>query len=486
MIKRFPGTLPFLFLAAALGAEERVLELSLEDAIAQALETNLTVRIERIEPSISRESLRFAKGAFDPALEAGYTYSNTERFGFSTEFETAEIRAGVSGQLPWGTRYFLGMDATDQTTPFDLTSGAAIDSVDTFAGLSITQPVLRNFGLKGSFSEVRVARLRVEQSEASFERTVMDIVAATVRAYMDYYFAQGNLEVAERNRDLASQLLEDNRKRVETGVMAPLDLVQAESEAALREVSVISAEALLRQSENRLKNLILDSAETFFRTRIRIEPPAEPTFEVPDLRADFKTALSRRPEVLIAEHELKSSELDLDRSRQNALPQLDLVASAGRQGRDDRLNSSWSALRDNGRDEYSIGAVFSLPFPNRSRSAEKATAFLNRNQARLAITQVQQQIQLEIDNTATQLEADWKRIQAARTARQLAEKSLEAEEKKLQAGTSSTFIVLRLQGDLAAAEIREINALTDYLVSLAEYERARGLILEKFGITLDD
>jgi len=280
-------------------------------------------------------------------------------------------------------------------------------------------------------------------------------------------------------------LLKDNQKRVETGAMAPLDLVQAESEAALREVSVISSRALLKQARNALKSLIWSEANTVLSLDLEILPPEVPDFFEPDLARDYQLALANRPEYLASVSGLNIRQLELSQLRRNALPQLDIVGSAGRRGLDSNLDDSLNQAFGDGDPSYSIGAVFSLPFPNRSRSAEKTQAYLRRNQAELSLQKLEQDIQLELDDAGTRLTADWERIKAARTARELSEKSLQAEEKKLQAGTSTTFVVLRLQGDLAIAEIREINALADYTISLARYHRVRGKILDIFNIALE-
>jgi outer membrane protein TolC len=440
---------------------------------------------------VADQQVRFASGLFDPVLRSEYLYSNQEYEGLSREEENASLSFGVSSVLPWGTQLSATVDTNDFTSPFtrDQNSNQVISTsvdtgVSTFAGLTVTQPVLRGFGLDGSYAEVRIARESAASSWEGFRAQVMDTVEATVSAYQSLYFSQQSLIIAERNRDLALQLLKDNRKRVETGAMAPLDIVQAESEAALREVSVISAGALLRQAQNNLKRLIWDDPATVLSLDLEILPPKEPTYFEPDLVRDYKLALDHRPEYLASLSGLNIRELQVRQTRRNALPQLDIVGSVGRIGYDFQ-NDSISDSLENGSNNYTIGAVFSVPFPNRTRSAEKTQAYLRRNQAELSIQQLEQDIQLELDNAATRLTADWQRIQAARTARELAEKSLQAEEKKLQAGTSTTFVVLRLQGDLANAEIREINALADYRVSLARYNRARGQILDEFNISLE-
>lgn len=480
-----PFTTLALLALLAPAAHAEVLRLGMEEAIAAALERNFSVSIERIEPRVAEEALRSAKGAFDPVWESEYGYRNEELPFYQDAEESAMLRFGVSSTLPWGTEIEAELNANDRTTPFDTFTGQAFDSVNTFAGIVLTQPLLRNFGLKGTYTRVRVARESVGVSWQGFRARVMDVVADVVTAYQNLFFAQENLRIAEQNRDLALQLLQDNRRRVETGAMAPLDIVQAESEAALREVSVISARAFQRQARNALKRLIWADPDSILQLELEIQPPQEPEEFLPDRVRDYTHAMASRPEYLASLSGLVIRDLELEELRRNALPRLDLVGSYGRRGLDTSLDESVDQAFNAGYEQYAIGAVFSLPFPNRTRSAERITASLRRNQAELGLRQLEQDIRLELDNAATQLNADWERIHAARTARQLSEKSLQAEEKKLQAGTSSTFVVLRLQGDLADAEIREINALTDYAVSLARYHRVRGRILEVHGIELN-
>jgi outer membrane protein TolC len=483
MNNRLLQQLALLLPASALCASEPI-TLSMDQAIAEALERNFSIRIERIGPQIAEQDVRAASGAFDPVLNSEYNYELRELGESPIDDESAYFRFGVGSTLPWGTQWQASIETSDRTSPLDPLLPPAYDSISSFAGIVVTQPILRNFGLDGTWSGVRIARESSAAAWELFRGRVMDIVTDTVRAYQNVYFAEETLRIALRNRDLALQLLKDNRKRVETGSMAPLDLVQAESEAALREVSVISARALLRQSRNALKALVWDEGETVLDLELSITPPAEPEQFEPLPERDFQLALANRPEYLAALAGLNIRQFELRQLKRNALPQLDLVGSAGRVGISRDFDDSLETALSDGDAAYSIGAVFSLPFPNRTRSAERTQAYLRRNQAELGLRQLEQQIRLQLDDAGTQLKADWERIKAARTARELAEKSLQAEEKKLKAGTSSTFVVLRLQGDLANAEIRETNAIADYSTSLAVYDRVRGRILDSYNIHL--
>jgi outer membrane protein TolC len=467
----------------------QTLTLSMDDAIASALDRNFAIRIERIEPDIAQEEVRSASGLYDPVLESRYLYQRDELAEWDRDEEAVSVEMSVGATLPWGTHIEGSVLSSDSTTPIDPLTDAFNRKIQTnvrsFAGISVRQPILRGFGLDGTHTRVRIARESAEASWQGFRARVMNTVQSTIAAYQSLYFAQENLRIAERNRDLAVQLLKDNRKRVETGAMAPLDIVQAESEAALREVSVISAGALLKQAQNGLKQLVWDNPESVLELDLQILPPEEPAYFDPDLARDYQLAIENLPEYISTESGLRIRQWQVRETRRNALPQLDLTGSYGHVGIRDELNDSLSDAFGDGEKSYSVGAVLSIPFPNRSRSAERTQAYLRRNQAQMELTQLEQSIRIELDNASTQLKADWERIQAARRARELSEKSLRAEEKKLQAGTSTTFVVLRLQGDLAIAEIRETNALADYRVALARYHRARGKILDVHNISLE-
>lgn len=464
-----------------------VLELTLEDAIASALERNFTIARNAIGPRIAEQNIRSAEGIFDPVVEGSYNFSSTQFPGFEVESENASVSTQVGSLLPWGTEWTFGVNANDRTTPLDTLTRDALDTVDTFVGVTVSQPLLRDFGLKANRAGVRIARQNLEVAEATFEAAVMDTVVDTVAAFQRLLSARENLRIAIQNRDLALRLLKDNRKRVETGAMAPLDIVQAQSEAALREVSVLNAEALVTFSTNSLKGLIWNDANSVADIDLRLVPPDDPEEIVPDIASDWNHAQLRRPEMVAAQAGRAISEIEVNRFRRNQLPELDLLAAVGRSGRAKTLADSFDdTFSDSGRDEWSVGLVMRVPLFNRTRSANYQRALLLRNDADLEVAQLEQSIRLELENAADQVRRDWLRIEAARTARELAQKSLEAEEKKLQAGTSSTFVVLRLQGDLALAESRETNALADYATSVAAYHRVTGRILDAYRIRIAD
>lgn len=463
--------------------------LSLEAALQGALSRNFAVRLSEVDSQVAAEGVREAAGVFDPRLTAEYSYSNTNYLGLNKNGEDSSVSVGVSGLLPTGTEYAVGINGSDTFTPFgrDDTPDRQEFTGDlsgTSAYASITQPLMSGFRSNANRSRLVIARRQRDQGEEAFRATVIDTVTETVGAFHDLYFAERNLAIAERNRANASQLLQDNRRRVDAGAMAPLDIYQAESEVAVRTSVVISARQQRRGAENRLKGLIMNDAASVLDRHYSVADLPPPSEVEPHPAHDYATALEWRPDyqATLAQRDIR--EVEVERDRWAARPQVDFFARASRYSSAATFGESLHTLDDRGTDNYSVGLVFSHPLFNRTSEARRATSYLRRNQAELLQRQLEQQIMLDLDNAAAAVTAAWERVESTRLARDLAQKSLEAEEKKLQIGTSSTFVVLRLQSDLANAEIRELASIVDYYTALASYERARGTTLQAFHLEL--
>ena len=468
--------------------------LSVDDAIAQVLARNYTLRIAAVDPEIAAQNVRSAAGDFDPAVFGEYRYDRGENAFSPTDSEAAQASLGVVGELPWGAQYDASVTSIDTTEPFVDTFFDPLDptvsvaqistSVTSRAAITVTQPILRGFGRDARAAGLFLAENAEAQSLEFFRATLIDTITTTVRAYYEMLLSRENLAVSVQNRDRAAQLLADNRRRVEEGVLAPLDLVQAQSEVALREVNVVQASRAARLAENQLRRLLHDDPTVILDTTLDLAPLPELIERPVNVASDYVQALEHRPDVRLAQLVLDAEGIRVRQTRRDSRPQLDLFASYGLTATEETLDDSLGQL-GNREANYGIGARFSIPFPNRTRDAARISAALRENQAELELRRIEQETLIAVDNAANRIETDWQRIQASREARELAQSALDAEEKKLQAGTSSTFVVLRLQGDLADARVREIAALTDYAVALAEYDAALGLTLVRRGVTLE-
>ncbi len=441
------------------GAER--ISISKQEAMTWALERNLGIERERSLIAIAEEGIALEKGVFDPVLSSSFTNSNAG--GESSD----SLNVEMNGALSTGAVYSIGFDANEEMdTEIGYTS---------FAGISFTQPLLRDFGFKPNLATLRIARHQLDQSEWEFKQTLLDTLAATIFAFNDLYESQKNLESSIRIRDLTAQTVEDNNKRIELGDMARLDIVEAQAQLASREERVLSARNSVVRAQNRFKQLVFRNAEEAIsydlEAEVYIEEENEREFE-----GYLSDLLKSSPQFRIGQIALEIARLRLGRDKNQSLPSLNLIAQYGYSGFGNSLGGSLESAISDGDEVYTIGASFRFPILNRSASAQRVISEQRARIAEVDLDSVKQAIQLEFHALYQVMQTNFKRVGATRLARELAEQSLDAEERKFNAGTSSTFFVLRLQSALATAEVREISAIADYNISVAEFNRLRGVL----------
>lgn len=464
--------------ATPVAADE--LTLTLPRAIAMALARNYTIRIDAFGPKIAQERVKEALGAFDPTVTARAQRSENN----NPQLLSPTIDAGGAGRsvndtfnadvrqlTPLGSIISLGAS----TERF---SGSGDEQYSSFAGLTITQPLLRDFGPGAALGPVRLARKDREVARWTFRQTLTDIITETAQAYEDAYFARENLGVTERSRDLASRLLADNTERVKLGVLTPLDISVARSQLAAREEAIINARQSLRELENALKLRVSDALERFLSVRLNIAPPAERDPGRLDFNVDLPHAFAWRPDYRQRRLDLDRRQITLVFDRNQASARLDLSASLGSNGLSRTVGESLGEAFAGENLAASAGLNLTIPIPNRAGRARVEASQLGIAQALVGLKRLEQQIIVLLDNAAGAVRSGRARITASAEALRLARESLDAENRKLAEGTSTSFVVLQLQNDLAAAESAALRARTDYHKAVAAYERESGRTLD--------
>jgi len=474
----------------ALEQRSEPLRIDLARAVRLALEKNFEIRVDSYSPLLAAARIREARGVFDPEFRFDWEWGAGEPLEFGTgalgverviaapESRSESITAGVGGLLAPGTTWDLSTEVLRQETQ-------GPESFQTFAGLRVAQPLFRGFGSDVNLAPIRIARIAHAESVWQFRNTVMDVVTRTALIYHDLLFARENLEVELRSRSLAQRLLDDNTQRADIGVMSPLDVTGARAEVAAREEGVILARRSVRDNENFLKQLVTDEVQKILgrpvepRTVPRLDPPVE------DVVVAIGRALEWRPDYRQALLDLGRRSLNIVVARDGVLPRIDLTASFGVNGLDRSLADSIQRTIDQEGPEWTVGAVVRVPIGNRGPRARRDTAELERAQALVSLKRLEQDIVVTVDNALGQIETGRQRIEATRQARLLARERLDAEEEKLRAGTSTTFVVLELQKDLATAEAAELRALADYNKAVITFDREIGATLDRHQIVLD-
>lgn len=471
--------------------------LTVEDAVKLALEHNLGVQVARVDPRVQDLSIAQARANWSPTLNSSLVNSSTDSptnsflsggQGPKISDDRFASNVGVAQILPWGASYSVGWDGA-RTTTTNIFSNFSPQLRSSLA-LSYTQPLLRNFNIDGIRQQLQVSLKNREISDIDLRQTIVGTTRSVRNAYWDLAYAIGSLEVQRQSLELARESLRNNRARVEIGTMAPIDIVEAEAEVAQREEAVILAEAQIQRAEDNLRALIYDPSMPDF-WNIRIEPAEIPPFQpmTVDAEAAVRTALDRRTDLQQTKKTIEANDISIRYFRNQTLPDVSASFDYGLTG----LGGTQFVRGEGfpgpiiGQTQRSFGSVlgdlFANEFPNWALSlnisypigtstadASLARARLQNSQAQIQLKNQQLQVATQVRDAARQVQTNQKRVEATRASRQLAERRLEAEEKKFQAGMSTSFFVFQAQRDLSQARANELRALTDYNRSIVDYE----------------
>lgn len=285
MIRVSPAALALVFAAAAIPAAAQdappaspapvvspgpatetgpVLDLSLDEAVKRTLANNADIAVEKFNPQSSEESVRQLRAFYEPYLTSTLSQNSatspaTNAFSGAEKVnsDTFTYNFGAAENLPTGGAAQVTFNNNRQTTNSVFTTFNP--SFSSRFNLSLSQPLLRNFAIDSNRYQIKVAKKNREISDVQFHQTVVNTVAGVKQSYYDLIYAIDNLEAAKKSLGLAQQLLQENQIKVRVGTLAPLDVVQAQSEVASREAGVIAAQAAVADAEDTLKRSIFDT-----------------------------------------------------------------------------------------------------------------------------------------------------------------------------------------------------------------------------------
>jgi outer membrane protein TolC len=559
---------------------EGKLVLSIDDAVALALENNLDIAVARYQIPFSQADLLRAKsggatrgvaGEFQSsALFAGAVGTGlSSSGGFSTGGAGG---AGFSGggaknagsspccdpfagfQFGWdrattplGTTALTGVPfVTQQTTGYtgfytqgfltgtsvtwgltgNRQSSTALTSifnpqVPTTMFLSLNQPLLSGYGYRANAVFIRQAQNALKIADSTFRQQVIATVGQVLALYYALLADKEQVRVAQQAVAYAQKLLSDNKKQVEIGTLAPIEVVRAESEVATDEQNLVVAQTTYKQDQEKLKTSLskrvdVNLAAVDVEVTDKLPDPQEG--DVPPLAEALKIAAKNRPEIEQAELNLRYQEYTLKSVRNRLLPSLNLFASYFPSGLSGNTvvcppgtvptgqlcaesaqsfvhpvgtnpNGAWQALTQTfhgNYPDYSFGVTFQVPIRNRAAQADAARALLEDRELRTMEQRQVNVVEQDVRNAEIAVTQAKAQIEAAKKATRLAQETLDAEQKKFKLGESTVFLVIQAQRDLVTAEGNEAKAHATYAQALTTFQQATATILDKHNIQIAD
>ena len=565
--------------------------LSLQDAIALALENNLDIQVQRYNPMIAGTELKRAKGG---GLLRGLDYNVRElpqgvggpggplltSLGASASLSQVsaasadlavinqqQTNLSVQSAIPYSSGSpipaydpFLDLainanhTSTPQTSPFTTgaynllqnqisgdgsyeqgfstgtrfnvsyianryNTGSLRSDYDPYTaaslGITVTQPLLQGFGIDVNRRFIRIAGNEQKIASLVFNQQLITTISSVIRLYWDFVSLRGDVRVKEQELAAAQKLYDDNKQQVDVGTLAPLQLKQAAAEVARAKQDLINSQSLVDQQEIILKNILTrtGSADPSLDD-VRIVPLdhiiVPKSDDLPPSGELVAEALKNRPDLAQAQIEITNAGLSLKGSKNELLPQFNIVAGATNNALAGSVNplppvgsapgtprspdpfllggagAVLSQIFQRNFPDYGIGFQLNIPLRNRVAQADVARDRLQLRQSEVRLKQTQNQVRVEVQNALVTLRRARASYDAAVETRRLQQEALEAEQQRFAVGQSTSFFVIQYERDLAQARSTEVIAMGDYAKAKAALDRALGTTLTSNNISLNE
>jgi outer membrane protein len=498
------------------------LRLTLEDAIRLTLLNNTDVRLARTPVDQARYRIMGAYAPFDPVL-TGNTLDQRSLSQASNELQGVGVTSLGTGTTSLSNQTLnqlnqLGTVAYTQTfetgTVFSTSfTGGKFDTNNGFYFinpyltaswiLQVTQPLLRNRGFAPNLAPVRIAQRGARASQDTFEAAVSTSIQQAINQYWNVVQAREGLRVADASLKQAQATYDHDKRSLDLGALPPLDIYRSESEVAQRRVASIQAEYQLTQQEDAFRQVIGADLDPYVEAMdldlVQDPAPLEPLFSI-DVSTAQALAEQHRPEFAALREQLASDDVSIRLARNNLLPDVELQGIYNPQGVGGNqynifvtpvvvtpggFGDALSQLIHFSYPTYSVGLSFNFPIHNRAARAALGEARVSKANDLYQMRRQQQTVRLDVLNAVHSLEQAKLSMSAAKIARDLAEKTVESEQRKYDLGTGTIFLVLEAQTELAQTEVSLVQAEVNYQMALAAVDHATGTLLERHHVELE-
>lgn len=496
--------------------------LSLNDCIALALQNNTNLQIQRLGPVAATTGVRRAWSQFDPravgAVNRKRNVIPATTFltaGSSPSLFTSELDASAGVRKTLLSGGAVSLDFTNQrlvTNP-SIVSPIVPQYVSTL-GLSLNQPLLRDFGWRYALLVVEIAQNTEQAAYHQYSASIANTIAQVEGAYWRFVLAIEAVQVQEQSLALAQELQRQNEGKFNVGALPQTAVLEAKSQVASREATLIQARNLAVIARDNLRALInaRDQSSLALMMIKPIDRPTVPDYPI-DLERSLRSALEQRPELIAARLSVHGAGLQRKVAENQLLPRLNFGGGLGVNGlggTDAQVQNPFppttpgatstlpvnpvvlggyghalGLLPDGRFYSWSAGATLEVPIDNALAKADYAKANIDFEQSSLSLRQLQEQVTLEIKQAVSNLQTDLKSIDATRLSRELAEENLRNQKARYDVGLATTKDLLDYQDQLTQARFREIDALTRYNTDLAEMRRVEGSLLSARNVLIE-
>ncbi len=374
---------------------------------------------------------------------------------------------------------------------------------DSILNFQFTQPLLRGAGVFANTAPLMIARRTLQQSRASFEAQVNDVIFQVVTQYWTVVQARGSLQVEQESLRLAEASYQRDKRALELGALPPLDIYRSQSEVAARHLQAIQGEYALKQTQDDLRLTIgANQDPAIHALNLELTEKSEPEGALDSISTDdaLKNALAARLELEASGYALENDEVSIRLAKNHLLPSLSLAGfyqTTGLGGNKYDLNtgalisrggfgSSFNQLSGFGFPGYGASLTLNLPIKNRGAEASLGAALVLRHRDLYAARQTREVITLQVNNAIRQLEEAKMTLEAGKVLYDLAQKSLAAEQRKYELGAETNFFVLDAQTKLAQANLDLLQTQVNYQVARAAVDHATGSLIKPYHIQIND
>lgn len=459
--------------------------LYLNNCIEIAIKNNIDVIISKYNIELENEKIKNLESVYEPNLSASYIRTDNDLPSLSSAQSTKSKEDSLDLSISKDFKTGASLSIIQSLNKENNSSGTINPYYKNDLNLSIIQPLLKNKGKDINTTYIQIENNNKNISELELYNQLISIIGGVSNDYWTFVYSKEIYAVKKQTLKLAENLLEDNKKRVSIGTLAPIEIISAEAGvAAQQEGIIVSANDILNNQDILLQRMNLTDSEYF--NNIEFLPADTPGVEqkTPDINESINYSLRNRPDYLSLKKLIESSDIKLKYYQNQKLPELDLKGTFGLNGLDRYFDESYNNILKSDYNNWSVGLELKIPIGNSGAKSNIKMEEVNKSTLLWRLKKLENDIITEVKTQVRNITTTLKRIEAAKISVKLAEENLKAEMKRFELLQTTTFNVLQYQAALDTERSNLLKAIIDNQQAVISYEMSTGMILEKNNIIL--